>query len=139
MAARAIEGDRVSILSGGEFATLSNKVALQRASSPLVTNFAKLEIEEQTAIAKAFGSRPGAVGVTAKHAAMLSELEAANGPEFDALYVKAQTLGHQKLLIQHRSYSLSGSDPVAQGASLVAVTGIKTRLQLLKGIRAASA
>lgn len=139
VAQAAVDSQKLQILSGGDFATMTSKLALRRSSSSAVTNFAKLEIEEQAAVAEAFGSRPGAAGVTARQAAMLQQLEAASGPEFDALYVKSQIMGHTELLSLHQRYARNGSDPTAQGASIVAAPSIKTHLALLKGIRGASA
>lgn len=135
----AMDSRKLQILAGGDFATITSKLALRRGSSSTVTSFAKLEIEEQAAVAEAFGSRPGAAGVTAKHAALLQQLEAAPDSEFDAMYVKSQILGHNELLTLHQRYASSGSDATAQGASIVAVPSIRTHLALLKGIRSTAA
>jgi putative membrane protein len=137
--AMAVDSMKLPILAGGDFATMSSKLAVGRGTNPQVVNFAKLEIEEQAAVAEAFGSRPGAAGVMPKHAAMLQKLEAASDAEFDAMYVKGQIMGHRELLILHRSYSKRGSDPMARGASIVAVPSIQTHLALLNGIRATNA
>jgi putative membrane protein len=135
----AVDTMKLPILAGGDYATMTSKLALRRSSNPHVTSFAKLEITEQAAVAEAFSSRPGAAGLTAKHAALLQALEASPDAEFDAMYVKGQLLGHAELLTLHRSYSNRGSDPMAQGASIVAVPSIETHIALLKGIRATSA
>jgi putative membrane protein len=134
----AIDTMKLPILAGGDFATMTSKLALRRSANPQVTNFAKLEIKEQAAVAEAFGSRPGAAGLTPKHAALYQSLEASSDAEFDTMYVKGQLMGHMELLTLHRSYSSRGSDPMAQGASTVAVPSIETHLALLKGIRATS-
>lgn len=128
---------KLSILAGGDFATMTSRLALKRGGSA-VANFAKLEIEEQMAVAEAFGSKPGAAGLTPKQSAMLAELEATPDADFDAMYVKGQIMGHQELLTLHRSYSNRGKDPMAVGAATVAVPSIKTHLALLNGIRAAA-
>ena len=127
-AAGAVDGRKLPILAGGDFAAMSSKLALSRANGSAVRAFAKLEIDEQAAVAKAFGSRPGAAGLTPKQAALLQELESAPAAEFDTLYIQGQILGHRELLALHKSYAASGSDPVAQGASIVAVPAIQTHL-----------
>jgi putative membrane protein len=136
LAQSAMDSMKLPILAGGDFATMTSRFALRRGNSAAVTNFAKLEIEEQAAVAEAFGSRPGAAGLLPKHAALLQRLEAAPDAEFDVMYVKGQILGHQELLTLHRSYASRGGDPMAQGALTVAVPSIKTHLALLEGIGA---
>lgn len=135
----AIDSRKLQILAGGDYATMTSKLALRRGWSSAVTNFAKLEIEEQAAVAEAFGSRPGAAGLTPKHAAMLQQLEAAPAEDFDAMYVKGQIMGHTELLAMHQRYASRGSDPLAQGASIVAMPSIRTHLALLRGIRSTGA
>jgi putative membrane protein len=123
---------KLPILAGGDYATMTSKLALRRANSSSVTAFAKLEIEEQAAVADAFGSRPGAAGLLPKHAGLLQALEAAPDAEFDALYVQGQIAGHRELLALHKSYARRGADPTAQGASTVAVPSIGTHLAMLR-------
>ena len=139
IAQTAIDSQKLQILAGGDFATMTSKLALRRSSSSAVTSFAKLEIEEQAAVAEAFSSRPGAAGLTAKQATLLQQLEAAPDGEFDAMYVKGQIMGHNELLTLHQRYARRGSDPAALGASIVAVPSIRTHLALLKGIRSTAA
>ncbi|MFC7051181.1 DUF4142 domain-containing protein [Hansschlegelia quercus] len=135
----AMDSMKLPILAGGDFATMTSKLALRRSSNPQITNFAKLEITEQAAVTQAFGSRLGAAGLTPKHAALLQSLEASSDADFDAMYLKGQLMGHMELMALHRSYSKRGADPMAQGASTVAVPAIETHIALLKGIRAKSA
>lgn len=113
---------------------MTSKLALRRGSSA-VTGFAKLEIEEQAAVAEAFGARPGAAGLATTQAAMLEQLEASPVADFDDLYIKGQIVGHKQLLTLHQRYARQGSDPTAQSASIVAVSGIHAHLALLEGIR----
>ncbi|HVI27641.1 DUF4142 domain-containing protein [Hansschlegelia sp.] len=131
----AIDSMKLPILAGGDFATMTSKLALSRARSSPVRAFAKLEIEEQAAVALAFGARSGTAGLTAKHAALLQELENAPASEFDALYVQGQIMGHRELLALHTSYANSGLDPVARGASIVAAPSIHTHLGMLQTLK----
>lgn len=126
---------KTDALMGGEFATASSKLALTKGNSNLVKAFARLEIDEQAAVAEAFGSRPGAARLDRKHMAQLENLRQSEGAAFDDMYLKAQINGHEELLRIHRRYARRGADPVARGASTVAVPAIKTHLVMLKEIR----
>ncbi len=131
-----IDEDKLPVLMGGDFATASSQLALERASNSAVRTFAELEIAEQAAVAMAFGSEPGAAGMSEEHTAMLAELEAAEGADFDMMYIEGQIAGHEELLALNRDYAESGDDPMARGASMVGVPAIQTHLSLLQSIRA---
>jgi putative membrane protein len=135
MAAMPMERAKLPALMGGDYSTATSKLALRRSDNRYITAFAELEIEEQAATAKAFGSRPGAAGMRADQAAIVEQLGALRGAEFDMMYVAGQIEGHQELLKIHRSYARSGQDPMARGASMVGVTGIETHLAMLEAIR----
>jgi putative membrane protein len=128
---RTMERGKMQALMGGDFATMSSELALKRGSSAAVRTFARLEISEQAAVAEAFGARPGSAGVSARHQAMLERLQAARGRDFDRMYIDGQIAGHKELLTIHRRYARSGSDPMARGASTVAVPAIETHLAML--------
>ncbi|HEX2148512.1 MAG TPA: DUF4142 domain-containing protein [Pseudorhizobium sp.] len=130
-----VDRAKLPALMGGDFATASSQLALQKANHRAVKTFAELEIAEQAAVAEAFGSRPGAAGISQKHAARLEKLEAAEGAEFDAMYIEGQIDGHEELLAIHKKYARNGDDPMARGASIVGVTGIQSHLAMLKGIK----
>lgn len=127
--------EKLAVLMGGDFATATSTLAANKAKNDMVQTFAELEIAEQAAVAEAFGSRPGAAGLSEKHAAMVAKLEAAQGAAFDMMYINGQIDGHEELLLIHKRYARSGNDPMARGASLVAVAGIKSHLVMLKGIK----
>ncbi len=130
-----IDRAKLPALMGGDFATATSQLAARRASSRAVKAFAELEIAEQAAVAKAFGSRPGAAGVSRRQAAMIEELRGLSGPAFDVMYVEGQIMGHKELLKIHQAYARTGRDPQARGASMVGVTGIQSHLFLLNSIR----
>ena len=132
---QSMEDGKVQALMGGDFSTATSKLALRRAQNRMVRTFAELEITEQAAVAKAFGSRAGAAGVNKRHAAMLAKLERADDAVFDLAYINVQIEGHEELLRIHKRYAASGSDPMARGASIVGVTGIQSHLVMLKTIK----
>jgi len=130
-----VDKAKLPALMGGDFSTATSKLAVRKATNPAVREFAKLEIAEQTAVAKAFGAKPGSAGLRPDQAAIVEELAAANGPQFDMMYIDGQLAGHRELLTIHRRYAENGSDPMARGASLVGVTGIETHLFLLENLK----
>jgi putative membrane protein len=130
-----VDAAKLPALQGGDFATATSQLAATKASNASVKTFATLEIAEQAAVATAFGSEPGAAGISEDKAALLAQLEAAEGAEFDMMYIEAQIDGHEELLKIHQSYARNGDDPMARGASLVGVTGIQTHLVMLESIQ----
>ena len=136
--AQAMDQLKRSALMGGDFALMTSELARRNSQNPLVRNFAMLEMDEQEAIARAFGAAPGSAGMRRDHAAMLERLQAMRGPEFDAMYIQGQVQGHRELLRIHRSYASRGPDPVARAASIVAVPAIQTHLGILTSLRTAS-
>ena len=132
--AQGMDRMKMAALMGGDFATATSELALRRASNRAITQFARLEIAEQAAVARAFGSRPGAAGLTPEHAALLEQLRTARGSRFDQAYLAGQIQGHEELLAIHQRYARSGRDPMARGASMVGVTGIQTHLVMLNAL-----
>jgi len=130
-----VDEAKLPALMGGDFATATSKLAASKGTHPSVKTFADLEIAEQAATAMAFGSEPGAAGLSEKHAAIVAQLEAAEGAEFDMMYIDGQIAGHEELLAIHQAYARNGTDPMARGASMVGVTGIQTHLVMLESIR----
>lgn len=134
-----IEPGKLKALQGGDYSTATSKLAASRARNRMVRTFAQLEIAEQAAVAKAFGTRPGQAGIDPRHQAMLAELEDASGADFDQMYIDGQIKGHRELLAIHQRYARSGNDPMARGASIVGVIGIESHLTMLKTIRSSLA
>lgn len=123
------------ILLAGNFSLLASQIAVERASSDAVRTFAALEASEQQAIAAAFGSAPGNQ-VAADHAATIEALRAMQaGAEFDRMYVDSQITAHEQDRALHAAYATDGSDPMAKGASMIAVPAIDSHLAMLRMIR----
>jgi putative membrane protein len=132
----SVDEAKLPALMGGDFATATSELAASKASNASVKTFAQLEIAEQAAVAEAFGSTPGAAGLSEEHAAMVAQLQELEGAEFDQMYIQGQIAGHEELLSIHQAYAQNGEDPMARGASLVGVTGIQTHLVMLQSIQA---
>jgi len=137
MADGTMDPAKAPAILNGNFAKATSQLAAQQATNDAVRQFAELEVAEQTAVARAFGVPADApLSIPEDKAAMLEQLRAATGAEFDMMYVDGQITGHQELRAIHSDYAENGSDPMARGASIVGVTGIDTHLVMLNSIKA---
>ncbi|MCZ0961027.1 DUF4142 domain-containing protein [Paracoccus benzoatiresistens] len=130
----APDAEKQNILLGGNFALLTSRMAVDKATDPAVKAFAGLEVSEQEAVARAFGAAPSDQ-VTTEHAAMMEQLAAMSGAEFDRMYLQGQMTGHEQLRSLHSAYAENGSDPMAKGASIVAVPAIDSHMSMLRAIQ----
>ena len=115
---------RMAIVSDA-FEIESSRLALARSRNPRVRRFAQRMIVDHTATSRALLSYgPVAVGpgaaaavpsmapmLDARHAAMLNQLAAASGRQFDRLYVQMQVMAHQEAVAMFAAYAQSGGDP----------------------------
>lgn len=123
---------RTSELMGGEFAIRTSQLALERSRDPQIRTFAQLEINEQTAIAAALGTRPGGLPLRPDQAAIVQELASLRpGSRFDHAYVAGQISGHRELLTLNTSYASSGFDNLGRSVATMAVPTIQTHLSIL--------
>jgi len=110
----------------GSLSLATSRVAAEKASDPMVKEFAKWEIAEQETIADILksmetdGKAEGALKppsqdevekmLDAEGKASLEKVKAANGAEFDKAYVAAQLDGHKKLLVIQEDYLKVGQN-----------------------------
>lgn len=100
------------------FEIQSSRLALERSASPRVRAFAQHMINDHSMTTAALSQSMatpamfGAAGtLDERHAAMLSQLAAANGPEFDRLYDGMQLAAHREAVALYSSYARAGDDP----------------------------
>ncbi len=117
------------------FSLAISEMALHKASNELVHKFAHLEHGEQTAVSKVIES----TGATppprpADLEDIYNQLEAANGAEFDQLYISTEITGHEDLLAVQ--ISEAGRDPMGVEVATAAllVPFIHTHLTILDEI-----
>jgi len=78
------------------------------------------------------GLPPGAMTSDAQKAEMAGQLRAmAAGPEYDAMYLQAQLMGHQEAMAIHGSYAQSGDDPGLRRVARSALPLIRLHLSQL--------
>jgi putative membrane protein len=110
----------------GSLSLAASRIAVEKASDPMVKAFAKWEVAEQETIADILksmemgGKAEGALKppsdqevqamLDAEGKASLDKLKAASGPAFDKDYVTAQLDGHRKLLAIQEDYLKVGQD-----------------------------
>lgn len=133
----------MSMAAGGDqFEIQSSQIALAKASSADVRNFAQMLINDHTlmssklmAAASASGLGAPAPMLTPDQQRMLNELQAAPaGFSFDQLFLRDQVMAHEMALALHSNYASAGDNPalraVAAGAVPVIQTHLTTALQL---------
>jgi putative membrane protein len=129
-------GFRAADLMGGEYSIETSKMALQRARSQAVRDFAQLEINEQVSVAAALGATPGSVAPRPDQQAMVAKLAATRAGAFDHAYIMGQIKGHNELLaVNTQAISAAPSTAVRRVATL-AVPTIQTHLAILHRLRA---
>lgn len=102
--------------SSNMFEIESSKLALKQARSKQVRTFAQSMIKDHTMagkkmqqVLKTDGMKP-TMALTAKHEALLQQLESAKGADFDRAYVTAQTQGHMEAVALFRNYAAEPDD-----------------------------
>jgi predicted outer membrane protein len=92
----------VQTLTVGTLALRTSEVAAEKATDPMVKEFANLEIGEQQAIASVLSATEAGKTppeLPPEQAAKVEELSGMEaGPEFDAAYIQGQIDGHNQLL-----------------------------------------
>jgi putative membrane protein len=110
----------------GSLSLATSRVAVEKASDPMVKEFAKWEVAEQETIADILksmemdGKAEGALKppskdevekmLDAEGKTSLDELNSTSGAEFDKAYVTAQLDGHKKLLTIQEDYLKVGQN-----------------------------
>ena len=110
-----------AVLQAGAFSLQTSQLALQRARSARVRDFAQLEVNEQMAMAAALGATPGSIPPDPEHAAMLEQLSSLSGARFDAMYLRGQLMGHQELLALTTPLAQGGAGGREQAVAMIAV------------------
>jgi putative membrane protein len=107
------------VMSSDQFEIRSSQMAETKAEAADVKAFAaemiadhqKAGTEFKAALGKSGGaSAPAAPEIAPKHAAMLKQLEAANGADFQTLYIDMQAQAHREAVALFRTYAGSGED-----------------------------
>ncbi|MBV8564240.1 MAG: DUF4142 domain-containing protein [Methylobacteriaceae bacterium] len=122
-----------------------SKIAVQKASSAKVKEFAQLETAEQEtvgdvlkAIKAAASDMAPAPELDATQTAILQKLQQAKGTAFDREYVQGQVQGHQELLKVQETYLAAGKHLDSTNVAKLARGMIKEHLTLLQDLEKGS-
>lgn len=133
----AAEHRRQTLMAGG-FALQTSQIALQKAQSPRVKQFAQFEAAEQTTIAEVLtnSQTPTPPRLDAQQQQMMQELEQASGSAFDMQYIQGQIQGHRQLLQIQQAFIQSQRDMKSGDihVAMMARTMIQEHLTLLQEI-----
>lgn len=104
-----------TVMSSDQFELQSSKMADSKAEAADIKSYAADMIKDHTKSEKdlkaALGSdtaTPAAPELAPKHAAMLKQLEAADGKDFEMLYLDMQAQSHMEAVALFRNYAGSG-------------------------------
>jgi putative membrane protein len=98
------------------FEIRSSEIALERAESAEVREFAQEMINDHTAVSKRLGVIAEQEGIQVPTvpegapADLLATVEAADGPTFDVTYAQAQVAGHEAAVALYSSYAETGDN-----------------------------
>lgn len=106
-----------AVMGSNEFEIQSSQLAEKKASADDVKTFAadmikdhkKAESDLTAALGKS-DMKAGEAKLAPKQAAMMKQLEAADGKDFQMLYIDMQTQAHMEAVALFRTYSGSGDD-----------------------------
>jgi len=94
----------------------SSKIALEKATSPQVKEFAQRMIDDHTKAGDELKAAADAQGIKVptelddKHKQLLDQLNAAAGADFDSAYIKMQTDAHHEAVALFDQFSKGGED-----------------------------
>jgi putative membrane protein len=130
----------VQTLTVGSVALQTSQIAAEKASDPMVQEFAGLEVGEQQAIASVLASTEAGrtpPELPAEEAAKIEELNGMEaGPEFDAAYIQGQIDGHNRLLEIQQMLSGETVATVEAVTAKLAEQAVTSHLAMLNHIQA---
>lgn len=131
----------MEVAKGGMMQLEVSKVAVQKASSPEVRQFAQAEVDEQTGLSAKLQEIASAKGITlpsapdAETQAMVSKLQGMSGADFDKMYMgESGVKGHQKLDKVMSTVESTASDSSLKGVANAAHPLVKTHLEVARQI-----
>jgi len=131
---------------GDQFEIQSSQIALVKAFSADVRNFAQMLISDHTLMSSKLLAAATASGLgdpipmlTVDQQQMLNELQAAPaGLGFDQLFLRDQIIAHQMALALHSNYAAAGDTPALRAVAASAVPIIQMHLNTASQLMVAS-
>lgn len=128
--------------SGGLFEVSSSELALQRSQDEGIRAFAETMIRDHTANSGDLAAMATNQGLLIPdklgppHAAMLEEIEAASGADFDAAYARNQVAAHEAAVALYGSYAEGGDNDLLIGYARESLPVLQQHLEHAQGLAA---
>jgi putative membrane protein len=124
-----------AVLEAGMFSMMTSQLALEKGTADAVRVFAELETAEQQAVSRAFMAEGAQIPLREDHQAIVDQLNALEGAEFDLAYLDAQIAAHEEARPIFEQYAESGDMEMGRGATMVGVPSIDSHLVMLRSFR----
>ncbi len=118
------------------FEIQSSQLAEQKSKNPAILRFAREMIKDHSKAAHQMDQAEKRAHMPASqpsldppHEDMLHQLQAANGQQFDSLYVQMQKQGHEQAVGLFTTYAQSGDNPAIVGFAKKALPVLRRHLQ----------
>jgi putative membrane protein len=131
------------VAASDRFEIESGQLAASKATSTEVKSFAQMLVKDHqksTADLKAAAGQASPPltpdpALDAEKQGMLSALQAANGADFDRLFVEQQIAAHEKALALLQSYSAGGDNESLRGFATKAASVVEAHLGQVRGLK----
>jgi len=121
----------------------SSQLAIMRTQNPDIRRYATRMIDHHTmttntllTASRAAGVAPPPTVMGPEKRAMVQQLQAQTGMNFDRLYTRQQVTAHQQALAIHTRYAASGDTPQIRAAAAAAVPIVQRHLTEIQGVQA---
>lgn len=120
---------------------LTSRMALERASAPIVKNFAAQMVEQHGRTTQQLESIGRELDLTppteldAEHQQMVQQLTAYTGANFDAAYMQGQVMAHQRAANLYQAFAMNGDQPALRQFAQNNLPTILSHLQMAQEIQ----
>jgi putative membrane protein len=128
--------------AANRFEIESSELALQKGQNGQVKSFAQHMIDDHTAAGQKMKQVASEAGLSPpdklddRHQALMDQLSAASGNEFDTLYVKMQVQAHEEAVNLFGNYAKAGDDAALRSFAEQTLPKLEEHRQKIKGISA---
>jgi putative membrane protein len=144
LGSNTVEGYVTNAAIGDMYEIEAGKMAQQKAQNAKVKALAKTIVDDHTAamnemkpLVTAAGQTPPAE-LDQRHKGLLDNLRAANGADFDKVYIDQQVAGHQEALTLHQGFADGGGDAGLKAHAAKVIPKIQMHLDQAKALDAAT-
>ncbi len=125
--------------SSDMFEIQSSQLAMSRAQTPAVRQFAEMMVRDHTQMSQQLMAAASASGMPAMspammpmHADMLTRLQAMSGAGFEAEYGRQQMMAHEMAVAMHTNYAARGDTPALRTVAAAAAPRVSQHLAMIR-------